>query len=120
MSILINLATSLVLTIIIELTSSFFLGIKSDKDIRTIILVNICTNPIVVLIANILIISNVSVVLYHLIVTVMEGLVVMVEASLYKKHLKDYKSSPFKLSLINNIISYLSGFLFNYLLNYLI
>ena len=48
-----SLAISLILTLIIELTISYIIGIRKKNDIEIIVLVNILTNPIVVFISNI-------------------------------------------------------------------
>ena len=104
---------SLSLTIIIELIVSIILGIRSNNDIKVAILVNICTNPVVVYIANILFLYG-NKIIYNVVVTIMEILVIIVEYILYKKYLKDYKKSAFVLSLINNIISYSFGLIMTF------
>ncbi len=112
---ILSLIISLLLTILIELSISTFLGIKTRNDIRIVILVNICTNPIVVYIANILKLLNNNL-LYILTVIVLEIIVVFVEFRLYNKYLKNYKKSKFILSLVNNISSYMIGILINIIL----
>lgn len=103
-----SLIISLFLTIVIELSTSFLLGVRSKRDILVCILVNTCTNPAVVYIANLLILySNQTI--YNIIVTIMEISVIFIEFILYKKCLQDYKKSPFVLSLINNSISWTIG-----------
>lgn len=100
-----SLIISLILTIIIELGVSILLGIRKKDDIYIVILVNICTNPVVVYIANCIMLFN-NDILYNVIVGVMEIIVVIVEYILYKKYLEHYKKSPFMLSLINNAVSF--------------
>ena len=112
---ILSLIISLLLTILIELSISTFLGIKTRNDIRIVILVNICTNPIVVYIANILKLLNNNL-LYILTVILLEIIVVFVEFRLYNKYLKNYKKSKFILSLVNNISSYMIGILINIIL----
>ncbi len=112
---ILSLIISLLLTILIELSISTFLGIKTRNDIRIVILVNICTNPIVVYIANILKLLNNNL-LYILTVILLEIIVVFVEFRLYNKSLKNYKKSKFILSLVNNISSYMIGILINIIL----
>ena len=107
-----SLIVSLVLTLILELTMSLILGIRSNDDIKVVILVNTLTNPIVVFIANILSIYG-NFYLYQVIVNIMEILVVFIEYRLYKKYLDDYKKSPFVLSLLNNVFSYGMGLIIN-------
>ena len=100
-----SLIISLILTIIIELFVSLILGIREIDDIKVIILINICTNPIVVYIANCLILLNNNF-LYNVVTIVLEILVVIVEFKLYKQYLRTYKKSTLSLSLINNILSF--------------
>lgn len=107
-----SLIISLFLTIILELSSSLILGIKSKNDILVCILVNTFTNPLVVFIANLVIIYG-NQTLYNIVITILEISVVFVEFKLYKDCLKEYKKSPFVLSLINNVFSYSMGFIVN-------
>lgn len=111
---ILSLLISLFLTIIIELTVSFIIGIRDKDDIKVVILVNICTNPIVVYIANCLMLFT-NDFIYNIGVAILEILVVIVEFVLYKKYLKFDKLSPFAISLINNVISFSIGFIINYI-----
>lgn len=111
---ILSLLISLFLTIIIELTVSFIVGIRDKDDIKVVILVNICTNPIVVYIANCLMLFT-NDFIYNIGVAILEILVVMVEFVLYKKYLKFDKVSPFAISLINNVISFSIGVIINYI-----
>lgn len=111
---ILSLLISLFLTIIIELTVSFIIGIRNKDDIKVVILVNICTNPIVVYIANCLMLFT-NDFIYNIGVAILEILVVMVEFVLYKKYLKFDKVSPFAISLINNVISFSIGVIINYI-----
>lgn len=111
---ILSLLISLFLTIIIELTVSFIIGIRNKDDMKVVILVNICTNPIVVYIANCLMLFT-NDFIYNIGVAILEMLVVMVEFVLYKKYLKFDKVSPFAISLINNVISFSIGVIINYI-----
>lgn len=111
---ILSLLISLFLTIIIELTVSFIIGIRDKDDMKVVILVNICTNPIVVYIANCLMLFT-NDFIYNIGVAILEILVVMVEFVLYKKYLKFDKVSPFAISLINNVISFSIGVIINYI-----
>lgn len=109
-----NLIISLILTIIIELGISLILGIRKKCDIYVVILVNICTNPIVVYIANCLKLLNNMV--YNIVIVILEIMVVIVEFELYKRYLKAYKKSPLALSIINNTLSFGIGLIINNIL----
>lgn len=111
---ILSLLISLFLTIIIELTVSFIIGIRNKDDIKVVILVNICTNLIVVYIANCLMLFT-NDFIYNIGVAILEILVVIVEFVLYKKYLKFDKLSPFAISLINNVISFSIGVIINYI-----
>ena len=110
-----NLIISLILTIIIELGISLILGIRKKCDIYVVILVNICTNPIVVYIANCLKLLNNNMV-YNIVIVILEIMVVIVEFELYKRYLKTYKKSPLALSIINNTLSFGIGLIINNIL----
>ena len=110
---ILSLLISLFLTIIIELTVSFIIGIRDKDDIKVVILVNICTNPIVVYIANCLMLFT-NHFIYNIGVAILEILVVIVEFRLYKQYLKFDKLSPFVISLMNNVVSFLIGIIINY------
>lgn len=111
---IISLTVSLVLTLIIELSISWILGIRNRNNIIVVICVNICTNPVVVYIANCMLYFEIEV--YNLIIMIMELLVVIVEYQMYKKYLTNYQKSPFILSIVNNAISYGLGVLINIIL----
>ena len=111
-----SLITSLILTIFIELLISLLIGIRKRNDIITIIAVNTLTNPIVVFIANVL--NNFRIpLLYWGIIIVMELIVVFVEGKVFKKILTLKKISAYKLSFINNSISFTIGVIIVFLLN---
>ena len=110
-----SLIVSLVLTLIIELSICLILGIRKKHDIYVVLLANICTNPIVVYIANCLKLLN-NDILYNSIIVILEIMVVIVEFELYKRYLTIYKKSPFVLSLINNALSFGIGIIINNIL----
>ena len=98
-------------TIMIELIMSLLLGIRNEKDILNVILVNIMTNPLVVSILmyityNRLFNTTISII-------ILEILVILTEGFTYKKVLTFDKINPYVLSLILNISSYFIGGLLN-------
>jgi len=98
----------LLLTIIIELIIALILGIRDKKDIINIILVNVITNPIVVMSQTLLYIKfgyNIEMIG----IAILEVLVVLVEGLIYKKVLNYKKINPILLSLILNTLSFLIG-----------
>ena len=105
-ALLIALAVSLALTLVLE--SGFFLlvGKRNKKDLLLVALVNVLTNPAVVL-------------LYWLavayadfnrvvVIAVLEVLAVLTEGYMYKKHGQDFKR-PYGFSLFANMFSYGTG-----------
>lgn len=107
-----NLIISLLLTLIIELITSLVLGIRNKEDIQVVIWANVLTNPIVVYLANCIKLLN-NAPAYNVLVIIMEILVVVVEAIIYKKFLNYKGKSPLLISSINNIVSFLSGIVIN-------
>ena len=103
-----SLFISLLLTLIIEIFISYILGIRGKKDIKVVICANICTNPVVVYIANLTALFGTEM-LYGIIVIILEILAVVVETFIFKKYLKFDKINPWKISLLNNVISFSSG-----------
>lgn len=111
-----SLIISLILTIFIELLIAILIGIRKKNDIITIIAVNTLTNPIVVFTANLL--NNFKIVLlYWSVVIIMEFIVIFIEGKIYEKILKYKKISGFRLSFINNAISFGFGLIITILLN---
>ena len=102
----ISLAVSLVLTLVLE--SSFFLliGKRNRKDLLLLLLVNIITNPVVVLTYNILV-FNIGL-NWILVIIPLEILAVLTEGFYYKNYGCDFKR-PYLFSLSANAFSYFSG-----------
>ena len=105
---IISLIVSLLLTIIIEISISFIIGIREKEDLKVVFWTNVLTNTVVVYIANCVKLLNNNVI-YNIIVFIMEVLVIIVEFSIYKKFLDYKKKSPLLISSINNIISFSLG-----------
>lgn len=108
------MARCLILTIIIELVLALILGIRNKKNIINVILVNVITNPIVVL-TPILIYLKFGHTMEIISIIVLEVLTVIVEGLIYKKVLDYKKINPILLSLILNAASYLIGEVINML-----
>ena len=82
--------------------------IREKKNyLKQFILINLITNPLIVLIFNILSLMNFK----HILITIiiLEMLVVIVEGKLYKVFLKENKNKWYINSLILNLSSYLVG-----------
>ena len=104
-----NIILSLVFTIFIEFTISVFCGICKKVDLLYIILINILTNPITELI-NLLVKDNIF---HYPIIFTIEFLIIIIEFIFYKKLLKEKNINYLYLSILNNVCSYLIGFMFN-------
>ncbi len=111
-----SLIISLILTIFIELLISILIGIRKRNDIISIIAVNILTNPMVVFISNVLKSFKIAL-LYWGIVAIIELIIFFIEGKIYEKVLNFKKLSGFKLSFINNLISFTIGVIIVILLN---
>lgn len=98
----------LLLTIIIETTIALILGVKNKKDILTVILVNVLTNPIVVSIPVFMyVFYGYNAEIISLII--LEIITVFLEGYIYYKYLVYKKINVFILSLILNFMSYVIG-----------
>ena len=104
----------LLFTIIIELIIALILHIKDKKDIKTIILVNILTNPIVVLVPTLVYIKY-GYIYRNIVLYLLEIITVLIEGLLYYKSFKYKKLNPFIFSLLLNLSSYLIGEIINML-----
>lgn len=98
----------LVETILLELLLGFILGVRSKKDIINIILVNVLTNPIVVVVPIFFLFywSNVARIFC---LVILEILTIIVEGFTYKKVMNYKRLNPFILALFLNIFSYFVG-----------
>lgn len=103
----------LVLTIIIELLLALILGVRNKKDIINVILVNVITNPIVVM-TPIILYLNFGSLISKISLLILEVLTVLVEGLIYKKVLEYKKINWFLLSLILNVTSFIIGEVINY------
>ncbi len=103
---LVSLGLSLALTLAIELPLAFLLGIRKGMDFLCVVLVNVVTNPSLVLILNLFTLWGVPP--WYLIAG-LEVAAVTVEALFYRKCLSRCPIHPLLLSLILNGISYLGG-----------
>lgn len=102
----------LLLTIIIELIIALIIGVRDKKDVINVILVNVITNPIVVLLPIIIYIKF-GYTFEKISLYILEVLTVLLEGLIYKKVLKYKKINPFLISLILNLASFLIGELLN-------
>lgn len=103
---LVSLALSLGLTLLIELPLGFLLGIRKGLDLLCVVLVNVVTNPCVVLILNLYSMQGVP---PWYLIALLELAAVAVETLFYHKCLSRFPIHPLLLSLILNGISYLGG-----------
>ncbi len=104
----------LLLTIIIELIVALILGVRDKKDIINVILVNVITNPVVVVSQTLLYIKF-GYTIEMIGIGILEVVVVIVEGLIYKKVLKYNKLNPILLSLLLNATSFFIGELINIL-----
>ena len=103
-----SLLLSLGLTLLFELVFAFLLGIRKGKDFLLVALVNVVTNPPLVLILNLL--QRRSLVSLPVILA-LELTAIAIEWLLYRKRLEYEKLPPLVFSLLLNAISYTGGLL---------
>mgnify|MGYP003305704049 CR=1 FL=1 len=104
---LLSLALSLGLTLILELGVAAILGIRRARDLLMVTLVNVLTNPIVVLVLNLALLRGGP---SWYLVAALEISAVGVEGLLYRNRLET-PWNPFLLSLILNATSFFGGLL---------
>ena len=97
----------LFLTIILEVATAVLIGIRKGFDLTVILLVNVLTNPIVVLTGMVM--GSYTTVPRAVYITVLELAAFITEALFYRKLLYTRKPSPFLLSLILNCVSFFIG-----------
>ena len=107
-----SLIVSPILTVIIELTVAVLFNIRSKRDIILIILINICTNPAVVYLSNILLLLN-NKTIHTAAVMLLEILAFSTEGAMLKNHLENKSIAPYRLSLCMNLISFGTGIILN-------
>ena len=105
-----SLVLSLGLTLLLEIPAAFILGLRRKEDILLVSLVNVLTNPVVVLICNLFLLFTASPPPWFLILT-LEVFAVLTEGFIYQKGLSFRRIHPFIVSLILNGISYFGGLL---------
>lgn len=98
----------LINTIVIELIIAYILKVRNSKNFINIVLVNIVTNPIVSSLPYIIyLIYGIKYRIFSLII--LETWAFVTEGLIYKKYLNYKKLTPFILSLILNLSSFLLG-----------
>lgn len=103
-----SLALSLGLTLLLELPGAWLLGIRKKQDLLLVALVNIVTNPTVVLILNLVRLQTLP---PWYLIAALELAAVAIEGFIYHKGLSRKGRNPFLLSVILNGISYFGGLL---------
>ena len=104
-----SVALSLGLTLAIEVPLAFLFGIRKGTDLLCVALVNVVTNPPLVLILNLYFLHGTP---PWYLIALLEVAAVGVEALFYRKCLSRCPLRPLLFSLILNGISYLGGCLF--------
>jgi len=109
----ISLAISLVMTLVLE--SGFFLliGKRNKKDLLLVALVNVLTNPAVVLLYWLAVAYRG----YNkiIVIVILEVFAIITEGYIYKKHGQEFKR-PYGFSICANMFSYSTGVLLQILL----
>jgi len=102
-NLLFSLALSLALTLILESGFFFIAGKRNKKDLLLVLLVNVITNPIVVLFYHL---SVMFTDLHRVIIIIpLELFAIICEGWYYKKYGMDFKR-PFLFAISANVFSY--------------
>lgn len=102
--------TCLILTIVLEWLLAVIIRVKSRTDYLIMLLVNIMTNPPVVLLQSVLILKfglNI-----YFVTAVLEITAVLVEGYVYSKGFDYKRINPYVLSLMFNGFSYFVGLIY--------
>lgn len=106
-----TLLISLGITIVLELAFAFFFKVRRAYDLQLIFVVNIITNPAVVLLHYLLVqrsgLSQIPVVI------LLETVAILVEGFYYKRYAENV-NMPFLFSIGANAFSYFTGLIINY------
>ena len=97
-----SLVISLFLTLIIEISLAAIAKIKDEKNLTTVLWVNVLTNPVVVFTANMISMIFDNYFITRAVIYFLEIMVVIVEGYLFKKYLKDAKMNPYLFALYLN------------------
>ena len=113
MELIYSLGLSLLLTLILEVSFLFLLRVRDKKDIVLVILVNILTNPLVVM--SYFIVVHYSHINRIAVVIVLELLAIITEGYYFRAYGKNFRH-PMLISLGANLFSYCIGQTLNLLL----
>ena len=105
-----TLAVSLVLTLLLEIIFCLVFKIRKVHDLSLVVLVNVLTNPPVVLLNNIL--NRKTELSPFLVVIILELSAILIEGLYYKRYSNEIKR-PFLFSLGANAFSFLTGLVMN-------
>jgi len=106
------LFTCLITTIVVEVIIAYLLKVKDKKDYLNIILVNIITNPLVVLFPYIIYLYH-GITARYISLAIFELFAFLSEGFIYYKVLKYKRINSYVLSLILNLSSYIIGDIVN-------
>ncbi len=104
-----SLALSLSLTLVIELGAAFLLGVRAKKDFLLLVLVNVMTNPPLVLLLDLWYLSRGMPPWY--LIGALEATVTAAEWLLIRRRLVYRRIAPLLLAILLNTISFLGGLL---------
>lgn len=103
-----SLVLSLFLTELIELLFTYLIGIRNKKDYLLIVLINVVTNPCVVLTAYLL--HHYTTILTPFYILPLELMVILIEG-LYLRTYSESIDHPFRFACALNVCSYVTGLL---------
>ena len=106
-ALILTFAIYLLLTVLLEETAALIIGVRKGFDLTVILFTNVLTNPIAVL--SCMLFEAFASIPKVACVVVIEAVVFITEALIYRKALYAKKPSPFILSLILNGVSFLIG-----------
>jgi len=107
---LLILGISLGLTVFMEVTLAFIVGIRSSRDLILVLLVNVFTNPAAVICYYIFTFyTQMSILILKILI---EIVVILIEGVYYRRYAGSVKR-PFMFSALANILSFGAGLVLN-------
>ncbi|MCR5149727.1 MAG: hypothetical protein K6B52_00695 [Clostridiales bacterium] len=109
-----TMAECLILTILIEGSVALIIGVRGKKNLATVTLVNVITNPLIVPLT--FLVGYFYGLQARMVVEIAGEITVFIaEGLIYRKMPVHKKLNPFLFSLLLNGASYLSGYVINFI-----
>ena len=100
---------NLFLTLIIEVPVAFLLGVRKPRDVETVMLTNVVSNPVFVTTVFLLLHFHIINGTFNIVILFLEIVVSVAEGFVYRRFIREGKINPFVLSFLANACSFAVG-----------